>query len=145
MSSHVAAPSIAMGMSKLAMNRFVEYLAVAYGKEGLMSYALHPGGVKTAMSQDPTKVPPDLSASKSSGIEPKILSKHRLETPADTNVMVGCTDTPEMSAVMAVWLAREKRPWLNGRYVASNWDTNELETKMEEIEQGDKLKFRMVV
>ena len=44
MSSHVARPSISMGMSKLALNRFVEYLAGAYAKEDLMSYALHPGG-----------------------------------------------------------------------------------------------------
>lgn len=64
MSSHVAAPSIAMGMSKLALNRFMEYLARAHGAEGLMSYALHPGGVKTRMSQDPGKVPGDLAASK---------------------------------------------------------------------------------
>ena len=44
MSSHVAGPSIAMGMSKLALNRFAEYLASAYAEDGLMSYALHPGG-----------------------------------------------------------------------------------------------------
>ena len=44
MSSHVARPSISMGMSKLALNRFVEYLAGAYAEESLMSYALHPGG-----------------------------------------------------------------------------------------------------
>ena len=63
MSSHFAAPSIAMGMSKLAMNRFMEYLAVTYGSQGLMSYAMHPGGVKTKMSVG-EKVPAKLSESK---------------------------------------------------------------------------------
>ncbi len=62
MSSHFAAPSIAMGMSKLAMNRFVEYLAATYGEQGLMSYAMHPGGVKTRMSVG-EKVPAKLSES----------------------------------------------------------------------------------
>ena len=63
MSSHFASPSIAMAMSKLAMNRFMEFLAASYEAEGLMSYALHPGGVKTKMSTDPGKVPAQLTAS----------------------------------------------------------------------------------
>jgi NAD(P)-dependent dehydrogenase (short-subunit alcohol dehydrogenase family) len=64
MSSHFASPSIAMGMSKLALNRFMEFLAASYEAEGLMSYALHPGGVKTRMSTDKDKVPEQLSNSK---------------------------------------------------------------------------------
>lgn len=52
-----------MGMSKLAMNQFMEFLAGSYGTEGLMSYALHPGGVKTSMSTDKDKVPEQLSES----------------------------------------------------------------------------------
>jgi NAD(P)-dependent dehydrogenase (short-subunit alcohol dehydrogenase family) len=64
MSSHFASPSIAMGMSKLALNRFMEFLAASYEAEGLMSYALHPGGVKTRMSTDKNKVPEQLSNSK---------------------------------------------------------------------------------
>lgn len=52
MSSHWAGQSIAMGMSKLALNRFMEFLAGQYKEEGLMSYSLHPGGVKTRMSQE---------------------------------------------------------------------------------------------
>ena len=63
MSSHWAGPSIAMGMSKLALNRFIEFLAEQYKAEGLMAYSLHPGGVPTAMSQDPKVVPKELSAS----------------------------------------------------------------------------------
>ena len=63
MSSHWAGHSIAMGMSKLALNRFMEFLAGQYGMEGLMSYSLHPGGVKTKMSQEEGKVPKELQGS----------------------------------------------------------------------------------
>ena len=65
MSSHWAGHSIAMGMSKLALNRFMEFLAGQYGAEGLMSYSLHPGGVKTKMSQEDGKVPKELQESES--------------------------------------------------------------------------------
>lgn len=59
--------------------------------------------------------------------------------------MVVNTDSLDLCAGMAVWLTREPRPWLNGRYVASNWDADELEKKKDEILEKDKLKFRMVV
>lgn len=52
-----------MGMSKLALNRFMEFLAASYEAEGLMSYTLHPGGLKTRMSTDKNKVPEQLSNS----------------------------------------------------------------------------------
>lgn len=57
MSSHFAQPSIAMGMSKLSLNRFMEYFADTYREEGLLAYSLHPGGVQTKMSTNPDKVP----------------------------------------------------------------------------------------
>lgn len=44
-----------------------------------------------------------------------------------------------------VWLTKGSREWLSGRYLSCTWDVDELEAKREEIEQGDKLKFRMVV
>lgn len=46
---------------------------------------------------------------------------------------------------MSVWLAKEPRPWLSGRFISSQWDVAELEAQKEDIVQGDKLKFRMVV
>jgi NAD(P)-dependent dehydrogenase (short-subunit alcohol dehydrogenase family) len=63
MSSRFASPSIAMGMSKLVMNRFMEFLAASYGAEGLMSCVLHSGGVKPRMTTDKDKVPEQLSES----------------------------------------------------------------------------------
>ena len=108
MSSHFASPSIAMGMSKLALNRFIEFLAASYEAEGLMSYALHPGGVKTRMSTDKSKVPEQLS-------ESKFLALSEMECTVLTSVILVCIDSPDLSAGMAVWLSREPRPWLNGR------------------------------
>jgi NAD(P)-dependent dehydrogenase (short-subunit alcohol dehydrogenase family) len=63
MSSHWAGHSIAIGMSKLALNRFMEFLAGQYREQGLMSYSLHPGDVKTKMSQENGKVPKELQGS----------------------------------------------------------------------------------
>ena len=44
-----------------------------------------------------------------------------------------------------MWLTKEKRTWLSGRYMMVNWDVEELENMKESILQNDKLKFRMVV
>lgn len=53
-----------MGMSKLALNRFIEFLAGQYADQGLMAYSLYPGGVPTRMSTDSEKVPKELHKSK---------------------------------------------------------------------------------
>lgn len=50
MSSHFPSYSISMGLSKLALNRFIEFLDQEYKDRGLVSYSLHPGGVATKMS-----------------------------------------------------------------------------------------------
>ncbi|KAF2103964.1 NAD(P)-binding protein [Rhizodiscina lignyota] len=116
MSSHVARYSIAMGLSKLALNRFIEFLAVEYKNQGLMAYALHPGSVPTKMSS---------------------------HAPVNWGKFIA--DSPDLCGAMVVWLTKEKRPWLSGRYVAALWDTDELEAQKDEIVEQDKLKFRMVV
>lgn len=54
------------------------------------------------------------------------------------------TDTIQLPADTIVWLTKEKRDWLNGRYVDCAWDMSELEAKKEEVVKGDKLKMRMV-
>ncbi|KAF2656089.1 NAD(P)-binding protein [Lophiostoma macrostomum CBS 122681] len=117
-SSHFASYSISMALSKLALNRFVEFLDKEYREQGLVAYALHPGGVATKMST-------------SEGV-PKELQKFLISEAT-------------LSSHMLVWLTREKRQWLSGRYVASTWDVDELEGQKEEIVKEDKLKFRMVV
>lgn len=54
-------------------------------------------------------------------------------------------DTPELAGDFVVWLTKERREWLSGRYVSCCWDVRELEARKQEIVDGDKLKVRMVV
>ena len=53
-------------------------------------------------------------------------------------------DTPEVSADTVVFLTRERRTWLAGRYIDTTWDMPELLARKQEIIDGDKLKMRMV-
>jgi hypothetical protein len=54
-------------------------------------------------------------------------------------------DDEGLAGAFCVWLSKEKREWLSGRFVSCNWDVEELEGKREEITKGDLLKYRMVV
>jgi len=53
-------------------------------------------------------------------------------------------DTPQISADTIVFLTREKRPWLSGRYINCTWDMPELIAQQDEIVVGDKLKVKLV-
>jgi hypothetical protein len=55
------------------------------------------------------------------------------------------TDEPQLPADTIIWLGKENRPWLSGRYVSVAWDMAELEAKKDEIVEKDLLKFRMAV
>lgn len=44
-----------------------------------------------------------------------------------------------------VYLTKERREWLAGRYVNVTWDMPQLMAKEDELVKGDKLKVRMVV
>jgi len=55
------------------------------------------------------------------------------------------TDDAGLCGGWLTWLTKEKRPWLSGRYLSVNWDVDELGKKKDEIVEGDKLKFRMVI
>lgn len=54
-------------------------------------------------------------------------------------------DSPMLAADTMVWLARDRRPWLNGRYISCNWDMGELQKMKEEIVAQDKMKFKMLL
>lgn len=54
-------------------------------------------------------------------------------------------DSSALAADSLVWLTKERRDWLSGRFFSANWDVVELEAKKDEIVNGDKLKVRMVV
>ena len=89
-------------------------------KDGLISYAVHPGAVLTPQTE-----------------------KHSLEK--DDIWEKGLTDDVDLCGGFLTWLTRERREWLSGRYVSVNWDTAELEQKRGDIEREDLLKFSMKV
>lgn len=53
-------------------------------------------------------------------------------------------DSPELCASLAVWLARDPRAMeLNGRFLWSNWDVNELLAMKDKIQKNDELKLSL--
>ncbi|KAK3387783.1 hypothetical protein B0H63DRAFT_470908 [Podospora didyma] len=103
-------------IAKFAACRFVECVDQDHHAEGIIAIALHPGGVRTELGLNL----PD--------------SFHQL-----------LIDTPELPADHMVWLAKERREWLSGRFVFSNWDVAQLEAKKDEIVERNLLKFRMQI
>ena len=81
-----------------------------------MAYTIHPGSVPSDMS---------------------------LTIPDEYKFLL--IDKPELPAHTVLWLVKERREWLAGRYISSVWDMEELLSKKEEIVQGDKLKVKLVV
>lgn len=102
--------------SRFANCRFTEFLTRDYERQGLISISLHPGGVKTDMI---TNFPEYLHATQ--------------------------VDEANLSADTVVWLCSERREWLNGRFVVSNWDMEELEGKKGGIVEKNLFKYRMTI
>ncbi|GAW11096.1 hypothetical protein ANO14919_004350 [Xylariales sp. No.14919] len=101
--------------SKFAVCRLAEFLATEYEEQGLVCYAIHPGGIKTELASNMPKYMWDL-----------------------------LHDEPALPAHTIVWLIKEHRLWLSGRFVSVNWDMEELESKKDEIVEGNLLKFRVI-
>ncbi|KAK5629975.1 hypothetical protein RRF57_005690 [Xylaria bambusicola] len=102
--------------TKTALCRYAEFLAKEYEAEELVVLAIHPGDVLTDMTGI-------------MGEEMAAIFK----------------DKPELTGDSLVWLAKERRSWLSGRFVSVTWDMQELEQKREEIIAKDLLKFRLTV
>ncbi|KAJ0420826.1 hypothetical protein BJY00DRAFT_312753 [Aspergillus carlsbadensis] len=102
--------------SKLAVLRFTEFLDVDHARDGLLAFAVHPGGVPTELG---------------------------MRLPAERRAFL--TETPELCGDSLVALTEERRGWLGGRYVSVTWDLEEFLAKEEEVVAGDKLRVRMVV
>ncbi|WYZ44791.1 hypothetical protein EsH8_VIII_000107 [Colletotrichum jinshuiense] len=101
--------------SKLAMLRWTESLQLEYSDQGLLTFCVNPGAIKTKITEH----------------TPEIIRNalpHRPDIAGDT----------------ITWLAAERREWLGGRYVSCPWDMEELMNKKDEIIKKDKLKMRMV-
>ncbi|KAG0646534.1 Short chain dehydrogenase mpl6 [Hyphodiscus hymeniophilus] len=104
--------------SKLAVLRLMEFVNREYADEGVTAFAIHPGNVPTELIGGPEGIPEDL--------------KHIF------------VETPELSADTIVYLTKEKRVWLGGRYINVTWDMPELMAKEDEVVKGDKLKVKFV-
>ena len=95
--------SISMGaigykISELATNRLTEEVAEAYTGERVLDYAVHPGIVATM----PRPI----------GIAPEALA--------------WAIDDVGFCGAFLLWLVKERREWLSGRYLSANWDIDEL-------------------
>ncbi|KAF4631925.1 hypothetical protein G7Y89_g6211 [Cudoniella acicularis] len=111
--AHFAVPGAsAYQASKFALIRLSEFVVSEYGEQGVNCLSLHPGATPTGIMKDPPPI-----------------------------VVAAMIDTPELCAGTVVWLTKGQRAWLNGRYVSSTWDVDELEAKKDEIVKGDKLKL----
>lgn len=102
--------------SKLAVIRWTENIALDHGHQGLLTYCVNPGAIKTDITNH-------------------LPSELRDRLPHNPNI-AGDTIT---------WLCSERREWLAGRYVSCPWDMKEFLSRKDEIVSGDKLKMRLVV
>jgi NAD(P)-dependent dehydrogenase (short-subunit alcohol dehydrogenase family) len=102
--------------AKLAVLRIGEFLMQEYGEKGLLVYGVHPGGIKTELG---------------------------LGLPEMYHEILN--DTVELAGDAFVWLSKEKREWLAGRYFDVQWDVDELEKKREVIVKNELLKVRLAV
>ncbi|KIX00199.1 uncharacterized protein Z518_10337 [Rhinocladiella mackenziei CBS 650.93] len=102
--------------TKTAQIRLSYFLMAEYGEQGLLAYAIHPGGVKTELA---------------------------MNMPEDMYEILTCT--PELAADTMVWLTRERREWIAGRYINAPWDMEEFLAKKDAIVQNDLLKIKLHV
>jgi NAD(P)-dependent dehydrogenase (short-subunit alcohol dehydrogenase family) len=101
--------------SKLAILRWTETLQIEYADQGLLTFCVNPGAIKTQMSKG---------------------------LPEEMRNLL--PDRPDVAGDTIVWLAAERREWLGGRYVSCPWDMQELLESKKEIIEKDKLKMRML-
>lgn len=108
--------AVGFNISALASMRLTENIAETYRADGVVAYTVHPGMVLTTP-------PPGM---------PEMWKQ-------------GMQDDEGLCGAFLVWLTKERREWLSGRYISATWDVEELEAMKEEILKDDKLKMRMVV
>ncbi|RAL13038.1 SDR family oxidoreductase [Aspergillus homomorphus CBS 101889] len=102
--------------TKFALCRLTEFMDTEYCQQGLIAISLHPGAVKTELA---------------------------MNMPLERQSVL--TDTPELAADTLVWLTRERRDWLAGRFASVSWDMEELEQKKQDVLQRNLLKFRVMI
>ncbi|OBT67644.1 hypothetical protein VE03_03829 [Pseudogymnoascus sp. 23342-1-I1] len=113
--THTQLCSAAYNISKLAVNRLAEHIHDSYKDDGVLVYAIHPGCIQT----------------------------NNTEFPSFWDEIF--IDDMSLPGAFCVWLSKERRDWLSGRYLSSNWDVEELEMQKEEIVREDKFKSYLKV
>jgi len=94
--------------SKHAINRLCEFVDVDHGADGIKCFAVHPGGVATALGKS---------------------------MPSEMHAYL--VDPPELAADFIVWLCSGAADWAKGRYLSANWDVDELLKRKDEILRRD--------
>ncbi|KAI4233819.1 MAG: hypothetical protein LQ349_004170 [Xanthoria aureola] len=118
--AHLTLPGVsAYQTGKLAQLRFTEFISTEYGDQGVIPFCIHPGNIPTELLGGPEAIPDHF--------------KH---------VVV---ETPQLSADTIIYLVKEKRQWLAGRYINCTWDMPQIMAMEDDIVKGDKLKVRMVL
>jgi len=103
--------------SKHAINRIAEFAAMESAEDGVKVFSIHPGGVKTELSSAAAK---------------------ELE-----HILI---DNVQLPAWAMVRLVQGKEDYLSGRFVAVNWDLDEVYEKWKDaIVEEDALKNRLAL
>ena len=100
--------------SKHAINRLCEFVDVDHGADGVKCFAVHPGGVATALG---------------------------MNMPSEMHALL--VDSPELAAGFIVWLCSGTADWAKGRFLSANWDVAELSQRKSHILQHDLLVNRL--
>jgi len=139
--------STAYCISQMAQCRYVEFLAAQHPT--LFTAAIQPGSVQTEMAK---VAPKQMYDSKSPAIEFHIMPTMPDWTQAarlsQCRLLVrhaALLEDVRLGGSFVVWLTKERRMWLSGRYLSAKWDVDELCSRQDEIVQGGKLKMRMVL
>ncbi|EXJ85897.1 hypothetical protein A1O1_06266 [Capronia coronata CBS 617.96] len=100
--------------SKNTVIRLNNFLSAEYADQRLLVYTVHPGSVETDLARG----------------MPKYMYEHFY-------------DTPELAGDMFVWLTKEKREWLNDRFISVAWDADEFLAKKEMVLKHDLLRYQL--
>lgn len=100
--------------SKHAINRLCEFVNVDHGADGVKCFAVHPGGVATALARN----------------MPDAMHEHLV-------------DSPDLAAGFIVWLSSGEADWAAGRYLSANWDVTELGRLRESVLRNDLMVNRL--
>ncbi|KAL7940657.1 NAD(P)-binding protein [Trichoderma barbatum] len=98
---HIVPGASSYQTSKFAMARFTEFVDKEYYQHGLIAISLHPGSVATELAHN----------------MPECLYQ----------ILI---DPPELPAHTFVWLAKERREWLSGRFINEILQKNALKVRI---------------